>query len=54
MTSAGGTTLGGIYTSNYGNVPVLTVRASVPFTSMFGIRMGLKLNARQQAAVYGA
>lgn len=55
VTAANGTTLGGIYTANAGQqVPVITVRASVPFTSMFGLRMGLSLNARQQAAVYGA
>lgn len=54
VTSANGTTLSGIYSANGGKVPVITVRASVPFTSIFGIRMGLRLNARQQAAVYGA
>lgn len=54
VTSANGTTLSGIYTANAGRVPVITVRASVPHTSIFGIRQGLRLNARQQAAVYGA
>lgn len=54
VTSSGGTALGGIYSANGGNVPVLTVSASVPFTSLFGLRSGLHLNASQQAAVYGA
>lgn len=53
VTSANGTTLGGIYTGNAGNVPVLTITASVPHTSMFGIKAGLVVNARQQAAVMG-
>lgn len=53
VTSANGTTLGGIYTANAGNVPVLTITASVPHTSMFGIKAGLVVNARQQAAVMG-
>ncbi|MEO8618988.1 MAG: TadE family protein [Sphingomicrobium sp.] len=54
VTSANGTTLGGIYSANSGQVPVITVRASLPFTSMFGLRSGLTLNAREQAAVFGA
>lgn len=54
VTSANGTVLSGIYSANGGNVPVITVRATVPYTSMFGLRLGLNLNARQQAAVYGA
>jgi Flp pilus assembly protein TadG len=54
VTSANGTTLGGIYTANSGQVPVITVRASIPFTSIFGLQSGLSLNARQQAAVFGA
>ncbi len=54
VTSANGTSLGGIYSANKGQVPVITVRASVPFTSMFGLRSGLTLNAREQAAVFGA
>ena len=54
VTSASGTTLGGIYSANSGQVPVITVRASLPFTSMFGLRSGLTLNAREQAAVFGA
>lgn len=54
VSSANGTTLGGIYSANGGQVPILTVRASIPFTSLFGIRSGLLLNASQQAAVYGA
>lgn len=56
VTTTGGTTLGGIYTANSGNVPVITIRASVPFTSLFGFGLGsgLTLNAQQQAAVYGA
>lgn len=54
VTSAGGTALDGIYTSNAGLIPVVTVRASVPYSSMFGLRSGLNLTARQQAAVYGA
>lgn len=53
VTAANGTTLGGIYTANGGNVPVLTITASVPHTSMFGIKAGLVVNARQQAAVMG-
>jgi hypothetical protein len=53
VTEAGATTLGGIYTANGGNVPVLTVRASLPFRSLFGTTVGLTLNAQQQAAVYG-
>ncbi len=54
VTSANGTTLGGIYSGNGGQVPVITVRASVPFTSMLGFQPGLTLNAREQAAVFGA
>ena len=56
VTSTGGTALSGIYSANSGDVPVITVRASVPFTSLFGFSLGsgLLLNAEQQAAVYGA
>lgn len=53
VTQSNGTTLGGIYTANSGQVPVITVRASVPYTSMVGLPSGLSLNASQQSAVYG-
>jgi hypothetical protein len=53
VTESDGTTLGGIYTANAGQVPVITVTASVPYTSMVGLRSGLSLNASQQSTVYG-
>lgn len=62
-TTAGGQTMTGIYSGmQYGvsstsvGAPVVTVRARVPYTSLFGaIGLGgtLTLNARSQAAVIG-
>ena len=48
----------GIYTDFPGGVPIVTVSASVPYPSLFGM-MGipaptLTLNARSQSAVFGA
>jgi len=52
-----GTTLSGIYTLNGGNVPLVTVTASVPYAPILG-NLGfrpatLTLNASQQATVMG-
>lgn len=56
-TSANGTTLSGIYLSSANGAPIVTVAATVPYTSIlqsFGFRgTGLNLNANQQAAVMG-
>jgi hypothetical protein len=58
VTSAGGTTLSGVYLANAGLVPVLTVSASLPYSSVLGTlglsNLGLRLNAQQQSAAYGA
>jgi Flp pilus assembly protein TadG len=57
LTAAGGTTLGGIYTSNSGKVPVLTVTAQVPYRSLLGSlgfpTADLKLNATEQTVATG-
>jgi Flp pilus assembly protein TadG len=57
VTAAGGTTLGGMYTSNGGKVPVVTVTAQLPYRSVLG-RMGfdatsLDLYATEQTAATG-
>lgn len=56
-TTANGTTLGGIYTANAGQVPVLTIQTTLPYRSVLsavGLPGGtFKLNATQQAAVQG-
>lgn len=62
-TTAGGQTMTGIYSGmQYGvsstavGAPIVTVRAQVPYTSLFGaagLGGSLKLNARSQAAVIG-
>lgn len=54
VTSAGGTTINGIYTGNGGQVPVLTINASIPYSTIMGLRGGLKVGAVQQATVMGA
>ena len=50
-------TYAGIYNTSPIGVPVVTVRASVPFESMFGTlgiaNLGLTLNAESEATVYG-
>src|SRR5262245_17342068 len=58
VTSAGGTNLSGIYKINAGgNVPVVTVTASVPYATLFrfiGVsQSSLTLTATQQATVMG-
>lgn len=57
VTSAGGTTLGGMYYLNGGKVPVLTVTAQLPYKSLlssFGFNaVNLQLNASEQAAATG-
>lgn len=56
VTSAGGTTLGGIYTANAGQVPVLTINATLPYNSLmhgFGLESALTMRASQQTAVMG-
>jgi len=57
VTSAGGTTMAGIYLVNGGNVPVITVTANLPYQSVLGAlglsTLGLRLEAAQQAAVTG-
>ena len=54
---ANGTTLGGIYTANGGNVPVLKIEATLPYQTMMsaaGFPGGaFNLNATEQAAVQG-
>jgi len=56
--SSGKTTLTGIYSLNNGQVPVLTITASVPYRSLLGtLGLGnpdLSLNATQETAVVGA
>ena len=62
-TTAGGQTMGGIYTGNKNSAgaligaPIVTVSATVPYTPVlrsFGFRgVGLNLNASEQAAVMG-
>lgn len=56
-TAAGGTTLGGIYTANGGKVPVVAVRAILPYRTMMsvaGLAVGtFNLDASEQAAVQG-
>lgn len=56
VTSAGGTTLSGIYTANHGQVPVLTITATLPYNSImsgFGIDKSFTMIATQQSAVMG-
>jgi hypothetical protein len=57
VTAAGGTTLAGLYIVNGGQVPVLTVDADLPYSSVLGtLGLGspdLRLKAAQQAAVSG-
>lgn len=56
VTAAGGTTLGGIYTANAGQVPVLTITATLPYNSLmhgFGLDSALTMRAKQDAAVMG-
>lgn len=57
FTAASGTTLSGIYSANNGNVPVVTVSASLPYKmvlSNIGFNTtGLLLSASQQSAVTG-
>lgn len=56
VTSAGGTTLAGIYTANGGQVPVLTIDATLPYNSLmhgFGLESALTMKAKQQTAVMG-
>lgn len=57
QTAAGGTTLGGMYVTNGGNVPVLTVNATLPYRSIFGVlgfnTVNLNLGASEQAVAIG-
>lgn len=56
VTAAGGTTLGGIYTANFGQVPVLTITATLPYNSLmngFGLDSALTMRAKQDTAVMG-
>jgi hypothetical protein len=56
VTAAGGTTLSGIYTANFGNVPVVTITATLPYNSImhgFGIDRTFTMIATQRAAVMG-
>ena len=56
VTAAGGTTLGGIYTANFGKVPVLTITATLPYNSLmhgFGLDSALIMRAKQESAVMG-
>ena len=55
--SAGGTALGGIYVLNAGQVPVVSIDASLPYASIIG-NIGLStstltVNAKQEATVMG-
>jgi len=55
--SANGTTLSGIYKINNGQVPIITIDATVPYSPILG-NLGfrpatLTLNAKQQATVMG-
>lgn len=56
-TTAGGTTLKGIYLVNGGNVPVITVSADLPYRSVLGTLglagFDLRLKAAQQAVATG-
>jgi Flp pilus assembly protein TadG len=58
VTSAGGTTLLGIYQVNGGKVPVITVTADLPYQSVLGTlgfgTVGVRVHAVQQAVVTGA
>jgi Flp pilus assembly protein TadG len=58
VTTAGGTTLLGIYQVNGGQVPVITVTADLPYQSVVGIlgfaTTGFRVRAAQQAVVIGA
>jgi Flp pilus assembly protein TadG len=58
VTSAGGTTLLGIYQVNGGKVPVITVTADLPYRSVAGTlgfqTNGVRVRATQQAVVTGA
>lgn len=54
VTAAGGTTLGGIYSGNGGQVPVITVNATVPYNTImkgFGFNATINLRATEQATV---
>jgi Flp pilus assembly protein TadG len=57
QTAAGGTTLSGMYATNGGKVPVLTVTAQVPYRSILGLlgfnTTGLTLSASEQSAAIG-
>lgn len=56
VTAAGGTTLGGIYTANGGQVPVLIINATLPYNSLmhgFGLKSSLTMRAKQETAVMG-
>jgi hypothetical protein len=57
VTAAGGTTLAGLYIVNGGQVPVLTLNADLPYSTVLGTlglaSPNLRLKARQQAAVSG-
>ena len=56
VTSAGGTTLAGIYTANGGQVPILTITATLPYNSImhgFGLNQTFTMQASQQTAVMG-
>lgn len=56
VTSAGGTRLGGIYTANAGQVPILTISATLPYNSLmhgFGLETALIMRAKQETAVMG-
>ena len=56
VTASGGTALGGIYTANFGQVPVLTINATLPYNSImhgFGVDKSFTMKANQQAVVMG-
>ena len=56
VTTAGGTTLSGIYTANAGKVPILTITATLPYNSImngFGLDKTFTMIATQQATVMG-
>jgi len=57
VTAAGGTALAGMYIVNGGNVPVITVTANLPYSSVLGTlglaQPNLRLQAAQQAAATG-
>lgn len=57
VTSANGTAMAGLYNVNGGRVPVLTISADLPYSSVFGTlglgSPGLRLKADQQATAYG-